>query len=186
MTHADEVGDAARSPSRIVLVGMMGSGKTTVGRELARQAGWPFFDNDTLVREQTGREPAAIDAEDGEAALHTAEIEALRAGLARSGPVVIAGAGAIVDDAGTRRDLERADVHVVWLRGRPETLRGRIGTGAGRRVDARDLAWLTARAAERAPRYLAVADQVIEIDNRRPRAIAAEILAALEGAPEAP
>ncbi|MDQ3128678.1 MAG: hypothetical protein M3Q66_09540, partial [Chloroflexota bacterium] len=41
----------------------MGSGKTTVGRELAGRTGWPFLDNDDLVRELTGRAPAAIDAE---------------------------------------------------------------------------------------------------------------------------
>ena len=174
------------APVRVVLVGMMGSGKTTVGRELARRTGWPLLDNDALVRERTGREPATIDAEDGEDALHAAEIDALRAALQRPGPAVIAAAGAVVDDESARRDLEDADVHVVWLRGRPETLRRRIGMGRGRRDDAQDLAWLAARAAEREPRYHAVADQVIDVENRRPRAIATEILAAIAVAGERP
>jgi shikimate kinase len=167
-------------PSRILLVGMMGAGKTTIGRELARRTGWPFLDNDALVRELTGREPRAIDAEDGEDALHQAEIAALRAALTGSGPAVIAVAGAIVDDADASADLRASGGHVVWLRARPETLRGRIGGGAGRRADALDLGWLGARATEREPRYRAVANQVIDIEDRRPRSIARAILAAVE------
>jgi shikimate kinase len=166
-------------PSRILLVGMMGSGKTTVGRELARKTGWPFLDNDALVRELTGREPAAIDAEDGEEALHAAEIAALRAALALPGSVVIAVAGAIVDDHAASAELRAGANHIVWLRARPQALRGRIGAGTGRRADARDLGWLMARALEREPRYLAVADQVIDVEDHRPRAIAGAILAAI-------
>jgi shikimate kinase len=158
---------------------MMGAGKTTIGRELARRTGWPFLDNDALVRELTGREPKAIDAEDGEDALHAAEIAALRAALSRPGSAVIAVAGAIVDDDVARADLRAGDAHVVWLRARPETLRSRIGGGAGRRVDALDLDWLTERATARAPRYRAVADQVLDIEDRRPRAIARAILEAV-------
>jgi shikimate kinase len=164
---------------RVLLIGMMGAGKTTIGRELARRTGWPFLDNDALVRELTGREPKAIDAEDGEDALHEAEIAALRTALARPGSAVIAVAGAIVDDPLASAELRANAGHVVWLRARPETLRGRIGVGAGRRADARDLGWLAAKAAIREPRYRAVADQVIDIEGHRPRAIVKAILAAL-------
>ena len=170
-------------PPRILLIGMMGAGKTTIGRELARRTGWPFLDNDALVRELTGREPQAIDAEDGEDALHEAEIAALRAALARPGSAIIAVAGAIVDDPIASAELRANAAHVVWLRARPETLRGRIGAGAGRREDARDLGWLAAKAAIREPRYGAVADQVIDIEDRRPRAIVKAIMAAVEGRP---
>jgi shikimate kinase len=159
---------------------MMGAGKTTIGRELARRTGWPFLDNDALVRELTGREPKAIDAEDGEDALHEAEIAALRAALSRPGSAVITVAGAIVDDAAARAELRASDAHVVWLRARPETLRGRIGGGAGRRADALDLGWLAEKATVREPRYRAVADQVIDIEDHRPRGIVKAILAAIE------
>jgi shikimate kinase len=160
---------------RILLIGMMGSGKTTVGRELARQTGWPFLDNDALVRELTGREPQAIDAEDGEDALHDAEVAAFGAALGRPGPGIVAIAGTIVDRPA---ELERlgAAGHVVWLRGRPETLRERIGSGAGRRADAVDLDWLRARAEEREPAYRSVADQIVDIEGHRPRSIASAIL----------
>jgi shikimate kinase len=166
-------------PPRILLIGMMGSGKSTVGRELAKRTGWPFVDNDALVRELTGREPKAIDAEDGEDALHDAEVAAFRTAIERAGPAIVAVAGTIVDRPAELARLAAAG-HVVWLRGRPETLRARIGSGAGRRADAIDLDWLRARAAEREPAYRSVADQVIDIENHRPRAIAQDVLAAID------
>jgi hypothetical protein len=58
-------------------------------------------------------------------------------------------------------------------------LRSRIGSGVGRRADARDLDWLRARAVAREPRYRAVADQVINVEDHRSRAIAGAILDAL-------
>lgn len=170
----------AGPPSRIVLVGMMGSGKTTVGRELASRTGWPAIDNDDLVRQLTGRSPAAIAAEDGEDALHDAEALALTDALARPAPLIIGVAGAMVERPEVRDALREAG-HVVWLQARPETLRARIGRGTGRRQEARDVGWLAARAAEREPLYREVADQVIDVDDRTPAQVAAEILERLEG-----
>jgi shikimate kinase len=170
----------ARMADRILLIGMMGAGKSTVGRELARQLGRPFLDNDALVRAGTGREPAEIDASDGEDALHRAEADALRTAIARRGASVIGVAGAIVDDAAERERLAGAGF-VVWLRARPETLRARIGSGAGRRPEATDLGWLAARSSEREPVYRAVADLVVDVDERSVAEIVDRIRSALEG-----
>ena len=159
---------------------MMGAGKTTVGRELARRTGWPFLDNDDLVRDLTGREPAAIDAEDGEDALHDAEAAALRAAIARAGPAIIAVAGGFITADG-EPDLLAAAGHVVWLRVAAHILQARIGAGEGRRADALDPGWLTARATAREARYRAVADQVIDGDDLGPAAVAEAILAAFDG-----
>lgn len=164
--------------TRILLLGMMGSGKSTIGRELARRTGWPFLDNDALVRALTGREPAAIDAEDGEDGLHAAEAAAFHAGVERPGSAIIAVAGWIVDDEAERARVADAG-HVVWLRAGAATLRTRIGDGAGRRADALDVGWLAARAAMREPSYRAVADQVIEVDDLEPEPIADAILDAV-------
>jgi shikimate kinase len=111
---------------------MMGSGKTTIGRQLARRTGRPFLDNDALVRELTRREPQAIDAEEGEDALHAAEIAVVHAALTRPGSAVVAVAGDVVDDPAAREELRIGADHVVWLRARPQTLRDRIGGGTGR------------------------------------------------------
>lgn len=170
---------SARPPTRIVLVGMMGTGKTTVGRELARRTGWPAVDNDDLVRALTGREPRAIAVEDGEDALHDAEAAALGEALERPPPLVVGVAGAMVERPDVRDALSRAG-HVVWLRARPEMLHARIGAGADRRPEAADVAWLAARAAEREPFYRAVAAQVIDVDDTTPGEVAKAILAALD------
>jgi len=153
----------SQAPDQILLLGMMGAGKTTVGLALATRLGWPFLDNDALVRTLTGREPAEIDASDGPAALHDAEAAALRAALERRGPAVIAVAGAIVDRADAASMT--ATAHTVWLRAKPETLRARIGSGVGRRADATDLAWLAAHAVAREPAYRALADHVVDVDR---------------------
>src|SRR4051794_36080240 len=164
-------------PGRILVLGMMGAGKTTVGRELARRLGWPFLDNDALVRELTGRDAAEIDASDGEDALHDAEADAFHAALDRPGPAVVAVAGAIVDRP-VERDRLRDAGHVVWLRARPATLRARIASGLGRRAEATDLGWLAARAAARAGSWTEVADQIVDVDGRSIDETVAVILAA--------
>jgi shikimate kinase len=164
---------------RVVLLGMMGAGKTTIGRELARATGWPMADNDDLVRQLTGREPAAIAIEDGEDALHDVEAAAFVAALDRPPPLIVTVAGAMVERDEIRERLPDAG-HVVWLRARPETLRARIGSGRGRRPEAVDPAWLAARAAEREPLFQAVADQVIDVDDVEPAEVAATILRVIE------
>ena len=92
-----------------------------------RRPGWPLLDNDALVRELTGREPAAIDAEDGEDALH-APSSRLPRRSARPAPAVITAAGSVVDDPWLRAVLRDAG-WVVWLGAGPKTLVGRIGGG---------------------------------------------------------
>ena len=169
----------AGAPTRIVLIGMMGSGKTTVARELARLTGWPALDNDELVLALTGRQPAAIATEDGEDVLHDAEAAALAAALRRPAPLIVGVAGAMVERYDMREAI-RGSGHVVWLRATPETLRRRIGRGRRRRPEATDVAWLRARAAEREPLYREVADQVIDVDNVRPLEVARRILEAIE------
>ena len=163
---------------RLVLVGMMGSGKTTVGRLLAARTGWPYTDNDELVRRMSGREPAEIRATDGEDALHILETRALLDALEAPGPVIVGAAGWVVmDDTATLPLREHA--HVVWLRARPETLRARIGSGRGRRAEATDIAWLTQRTNERERPYGDRADLVVDVDDAAPADVAEHILARL-------
>jgi shikimate kinase len=163
---------------RVFLVGMVGAGKTTVGRALSELTGWRYVDNDDLVRQVTGREPAEIDATDGEDVLHLAEVQALDLALGMDLPVVVGVAGAVVTDPAAREAL-RDGGYVVWLRARPETLLARVGSGAGRRDEATDPAWIRARVREREPLYAAVAAQIVDVDDRSPAATAAAILDAL-------
>ncbi len=161
----------------MVLIGMMGSGKTTVGQALAARTGWRYVDNDELVRTVTGREPKEIDATDGDGALHLAEAAALRHALTLPPPLIVGAAAWVVTDP-TSVALLRARPAVVYLRARPETLRARIGTGAGRREDATDLAWLETRTGERDETYRDMAALTIDTDSLTADKIARRILEA--------
>lgn len=165
-------------PRTIVLVGMMGAGKSTVGRQLASRTGRRYMDNDELVQAATGRAPEAIDATDGTAALHAAELAALRHAVSVPGPLIAAAAAVVVTDPVSVERLR--DAFVVYLRARPETLRARIGAGAGRREDATDLVWLRARHAERDTRFDALADLTIDTDETSVEAVVEAVLSAIE------
>jgi shikimate kinase len=164
----------------LVLVGMMGAGKSTIGRATAERLGWPYVDNDELVRELSGTAAPAIAASRGVDELHRLEVEALFEVLRRPGPLVAGAAGfAVTDPAAVRLLRDRATV--CWLRARPATLRARIGDGAGRRDDARSDAWLERTAAEREPAFAAVADLVLDVDARSVDDLAADLASRLGG-----
>ncbi|HET9521411.1 MAG TPA: shikimate kinase, partial [Candidatus Limnocylindrales bacterium] len=152
----------------------------TVGREIERRTGWPYVDNDTLVRDLTGREPAEIRAADGEDVLHLAESHAFDTAFDLEPPVVIGVAAAIVTDPAAREAL-REGGHVVWLRARPETLLERVGSGAGRCAEATDPARMRRRARERELLYAAVAHETVDVDDVSPAQAATAIL---DGLPE--
>ena len=162
----------------IVLTGMMGAGKSSVGRALADRTGWPYMDNDELVLAATGRAPEAIDAVDGPDALHAAEAAALRHALAVPPPLIAGAAAWVVVDPASRSLLQEA-AKVVYLRAHPETLLARIGGGAGRRDDATDLAWLRARFIERDELYRETATLTVDTDEASVESVAAVILEAL-------
>ncbi|MGZ8771190.1 MAG: shikimate kinase [Aeromicrobium sp.] len=175
------MGRSADEPAghRVLLIGMTGAGKTTVGRELSAQTGWPFVDNEEVLRRQTGREPAEIRATEGEDVLHVAESDALDEALGLVPPTIIGVAAAAVLDPAAREAL-REGGHVVWLRARPETLLGRVSPGGGQ-GDATDLDWLRRRAREHQMLYASVASRIVDVDDRTPAETAGEILRGLVG-----
>jgi shikimate kinase len=169
-------------PCRIVLVGMMGSGKTSVGGALSRRTGWPFHDNDRLVHDATGRSAREI-ATDGEPALRSAESAALRLALARPEPAIVAvAAGAILDPV-DRRELAAKGL-VVWLRADPAILAERARSGVHRPwLDEDPEGWMRIAAAAREPLYRDVATQIVDTAVNDPERAADEVLAALAGGP---
>lgn len=167
----------------VVLVGMMGSGKSTVGGAFADLTGWRYLDNDDVVRAATGRPSEKIAASDGAAALHEAEAAALRHALSMPRPLIVGAAAWVVLDPGSVELLRRQPA-VVYLCARPETLHARIGAGTGRRDDATDIDWLRARSTERDATYRDIATITIDTDGIDPGAIAERILEALGSATE--
>lgn len=158
---------------RVVLVGMMGSGKTTVGRLLAEMTGWPRFDNDVLLRRLQGLNARALLEDRGEAALRQAEAAALALGLAQPAPCIVdAAAGPILDPES--RSALAAEI-VVWLRARAETLTARAQGAAHRPWLDLGEEWMRNAVAERYPLYESVADLVVDTDRADPLEVTREI-----------
>jgi shikimate kinase len=163
----------------LFLVGMMGSGKSTVARLIGAELGWAVVDSDEQVERATGRSVVEIFATDGEPAFRAAEAEALAAACAADGPVVVAVAGGAVLDPANRR-LLRGGGKVVWLRASTATLAARVGSGEGRPLldGDRDGA-LERLSAARSPLYQEVADVVVDVDDAAPEQVAAAVMAEL-------
>jgi shikimate kinase len=168
---------------RILLVGLMGSGKSTVGRRLSARTGWAYLDNDRLVVQISGRHAPDIIASDGEAALHAIEAEAFELALTEPTPVIVGLAGWLVTDADRRARIRDAGT-VVWLRAAPDTLRTRAGSGRGRRPEALASDWIERTAADRAPMFDDVADLVIDVDLIDVAEVVERIVAGIPSIPD--
>lgn len=118
------------SAGHLLLVGMMGTGKSTVGARVAKRLGRPFRDSDVAVEERTGHSIPEIFRTDGEPVFRSIEEAVIAALLDDPTPSVIAlGGGAVLSER-TRERL--ADRFVVWLDADLDVLRRRIGAGSGR------------------------------------------------------
>ena len=160
----------------VVLVGMMGTGKSTVGRLLAERSGRLLVDSDAVVEARTGHTVRELWAAHGEAGYRDLETAALRDTLgATPGGAVIAAAGGVVLREENRRLLRDSGAMVVWLRAAPEVLYERIRPAieGGHRplLDHDPLGTLHRLAAERAPLYAEVAHQVLDVDHLTPEAV---------------
>jgi shikimate kinase len=109
----------------ISLVGMPGSGKSTVGRHVARHLGLPFFDSDHVIEQRIGCSIRAYFESHGEPAFRDVEAQVI-ADLVRPGPgaVVATGGGAVLRDA--NREALHAHSTVFYLRSTPEDLARRL------------------------------------------------------------
>lgn len=163
---------------RVVLLGMMGSGKTTLGRMLSSRTGWPYHDNDVLLAEATGRTAREL-ANRSVEALREAEAAALRRGLQLPPPVIVGAAAGVVTDPSLRALLVHAGI-VIWLRAPAGVLASRAALGAHRPwMEADAAAWIAATAAEREPLYGEVADLEVDTAAQAPADAAEAILGAL-------
>ena len=169
------------SPRHLVLIGLMGAGKSTVGQELARRLHRPFLDNDTILEQQTGERASEIEARSGLDVLHADEVSALVAELARAEPAVVTAAAAAAIAPEVRARLREQDV--VYLRATPETIAARARkSNDGHRPYAHQdvLTVLREQFDRRDAVYRDIAGIVVEVDGVDAKTVADRILAALE------
>ncbi|HLO01719.1 MAG TPA: shikimate kinase [Symbiobacteriaceae bacterium] len=174
----------------LYLVGMMGAGKSTVGRLLAERLGWPFLDLDSLIEAEAGMAVPALFSSEGEAAFRDREAELIARiaggwapeGAATHQPVVVAtGGGAVLREV--NRERMRVTGLVIWLEADPERLVERtVAEGVERRpllAGTDPGSRLTELLARRAPLYGQAAHRQIPTDGRSPAVVVEEILSIL-------
>lgn len=146
----------------LVLVGMPGCGKSTVGRHLARRLGLDFQDSDHVIEQRLGCSIRDYFAREGEAAFRDLEEQVLDELTATGGRVLATGGGAVLRPANRERLRERAQV--VYLRSTPEELHRRLRHDTTRPLlqVADPLARLRTMYAERDPLYREAAHFVVE------------------------
>jgi len=168
-------------PSNIFLVGFMGSGKSTVGRQLAAELGKEFFDCDGVLEERTGVDIPYIFDLEGETGFRRREAAVLRELAAKRG-IVLSTGGGVVGDPDNRRALA-TNGFVVYLHASVDLLHRRTSRDRNRpmlyaedpRKRIEDLLAL------RGPLYREVADLVVEAGCRGSRRVVQEIVHALSG-----
>ena len=162
----------------LYLVGFMASGKTTIGRALARKIGWPFIDIDSEIEAREGRAIAQIFSEHGERHFRGIETEVIRHRIAQieaGEPAIVAlGGGAFVQPA-NRALIEESGGVSVWLDCPLDLVRKRLGDDSTRPLAA-DRNGLETMFAKRRSSY-ALANHHIEVDSDDPSAAVERILA---------
>jgi shikimate kinase len=164
----------------IVIVGLMGSGKTTVGARLAAALGWRHRDSDADLEAATGRTARALAEADGIDRLHAMELQHLLDALAEPEPSVISAAASIIDEPRGRDALTDPTIEVVWLRIDPVTAARRAAPGDDHRPAPEPL---EDQARRRDPLFAGVADVPVDVAgpdaSGGPDAVVQRILGAL-------
>ena len=163
----------------VYLVGMMGAGKSTVGRLLARRLKLRFLDCDDEIERRCGVKIPLIFEIESEAGFRARESEVLAELTALKGIVLATGGGAVLS-ADNRRRLA-AHGTVIYLRARPEDLYSRVRHDRNRPLlaSADPLRRMRELHAERDPLYASVADLVVDTGRQTVQVLARELVARL-------
>ena len=175
-TRSDTLGRRMNSPRNIFLVGPMGAGKSTVGRQLAKSLDKQFLDCDRELEERTGASISLIFEVEGEEGFRRRERDMLDELTARSGIVLATGGGAVL--ACENRARLRSRGFAIYLDAPLDLLAERTSRDRSRLLldtpDAR--ATIERILGERDPLYRQVADLVVKIHHGTARSVVREIL----------
>jgi len=163
----------------LYLVGMMGAGKSTVGRLLARRLKLRFLDCDHEIERRCGVKIPLIFEIEGETGFRARETQVLAELAALKGVVLATGGGAVLAEENRRRLAEHGTV--IYLRARPEDLYQRVRHDLNRPLLAtrEPLRRLRELHAERDPLYAAIADLVVDTGKQTVQALARELVGRL-------
>ena len=160
----------------VFLVGLMGAGKTTVGKALARQLGWPFIDSDQEIVARTGVSVATVFEIEGESGFRRREAEAIAELAGRESIVLATGGGAVLDPASRTRLV--AHGWVIYLDVAPNKLYERLRHDRSRPLlqVADPLKRLNALYGQRNPLYREIADKIIDGNTMDAKMIVRELM----------
>ena|SRR5579872_1299830 len=168
-------------PNNIILIGFMGSGKTSTGKELSKLLGYNFWDMDQWIEGKIGKKVSKIFEENGEEYFRTQEAEAVNWLKNKKFLVISTGGGCWINQV-NREKLKKIG-WCVWLKISPEKALERIGTHLSQRPllarSKKPLMEIKKIFSMRNPFY-SLADVSFVTDDKRPKEIALEIIKALQ------
>ncbi|MEJ0014653.1 MAG: shikimate kinase [Actinomycetota bacterium] len=161
---------------RAILIGAPGSGKSTVGRALARELGLIFIDTDARIVEQEHRSIPEIFARDGEEEFRAIERVVVLSALASEDGVISLGGGAVLDPE-VQKVIKESSADVIFLDVGLSNVLARIGNRNDRPLLAKNAEnqWLELMAV-REPIYRELSTVYISTNNKKPVEVAAELM----------
>lgn len=159
----------------IILVGLMGAGKSTIGRQLARKLGLTFYDSDKVIEERTGVSIPTIFEVEGEAGFREREEQVIADLTSLSGVIIATGGGSVL--RASNRQHIKAGGCVIYLRANAEQLFQRIKHDKNRPLMQTPNPMQTLRdlLKAREPLYLEVADLIMPTGKQKANVILREI-----------
>ena len=170
-----------RRPLNLFLVGPMGAGKSTIGRQLADELKLDFFDTDQVIEQRTGADISWIFDVEGEDGFRSREAKVIDELTKQKNIVLATGGGAILNPENRNRLAARGTV--VYLKTSIEQQMERTNRDKRRplvQAHAEDKIDLKDEMVSREPMYEEIADVVIETDGRTVRSVAVEVVKSLE------
>jgi shikimate kinase len=164
----------------VVLIGFMGSGKSSVGRELARRWGFRFLDTDSIIRNQCGKSISEIFSVSGELYFRDQEFAALTKLLHCHRSVVATGGGIVIQP---RNAILLGKLGTtIWLKADQTTIFERVSRNKNRPLLQTDNpeATIARLLAERAPLYESVADLIVDSSGLSHHEVAERVIAGLQ------
>ena len=172
-----KTGKSPQGKTSVALIGFMGSGKSSIGRALAKKLGKPFVDVDRCIEKKAGKSIARIFADSGEPAFRELE-RVITAEVARqAGQVIACGGGVVLNKSNT--DVLRKNAVLVYLKASEEAVRKRVSPARGKRpllANTNGAKPIEVLMAERRPLYEQAADITLDTSKLGIEAAACEII----------